>query len=188
MKTPTFPLRNCLVFAAVGVVCCGSALAAPSAPSVGVTLLGTQPETLSTPQAAAADKAATHAAVSADKKTLTFRQKTVRLVVRSGPSNDMLSYRIAGLRNPTLVVPAGATLQALFLNTDDDMTHNLRFGAQHAASAPSVGTPGLAHKTKATFHAADVTLRVPPKSGTYYYFCTVPGHAQGGMWGMIRVR
>ena len=86
----------------------------------------------------------------------------------------MLSYRIAGLRNPTLVVPAGATLKALFLNTDDDMTHNLRFGAQHTASAPSVGTPGLAHKTQAAFHAADATLRVPPKPGTYYYFLHRP--------------
>lgn len=188
MKTPTFRSRKCLIIAYTGVVCCGSALAAPSAPSVGVTLVRNQPETFTIPQAAAADKAATHAAVSADKKTLTFRQKMVHLVVRSGPSNDMLSYRIAGLRNPTLVVPAGATLQALFLNTDDDMTHNLRFGAQHAAPAPSVGTPGLAHKTQAAFHAADVTLRVPPKPGTYYYFCTVPGHAQGGMWGTLRVR
>ena len=153
-----------------------------------MTLTGAKSKMLSLPQAAAADMAATRGDISADKKTLTFRRKTVRLVVRSGPANDMLSYRIAGLRNPTLVVPAGAMLKTLFINTDDDMTHNLRFGTQHAISAPSVGTPGLAHKTAATFHAVDVTLRVPPKSGTYFYFCTVPGHVQGGMWGAIRVR
>ena len=89
--------------------------------------------------------------MTADKKTLTFRQKTVRLVVHSGPANDMLSYRIAGLRNPTIVVPTGAMIKALYINTDDDMTHNLRFGMQHVASAPSVGTPGLAHKTATAF-------------------------------------
>ncbi len=177
-----------MLIALAGMACFGSALAAQAAPGGGMTLIGAKPRTLSLPQAAAADKAATRGDISADKKTLTFRQKTVRLVVHSGPPSDMLSYRIAELRNPTLVVPAGATLKTLFINTDDDMTHNLRFGAQHAVSTPSVGTSGLAHKTDAAFHAADVTLRVPSKPGTYYYFCTIPGHAQGGMWGTLHVR
>jgi len=184
VKTSAFKTKLCLPLALIA--CSGPPLAAHAAP--GIISSGVKQEMLSAPQAAATDKTATSGSVSADRKTLSFRQKTVRLVVHSGPANDMLSYRIAGLRNPTLVVPAGATLKALFINTDDDMTHNLRFAMQHAVSAPSVGTPGLAHKTATAFHAADLTLRVPPRPGTYYYFCTVPGHAQGGMWGMLRVR
>jgi len=188
MRLTTLADKNYLFFALAGVIWFGPVLTAQAAPDAGISLVGAQSKTLTAPQAAAADKSATHGTVSSDKMTLAFRQKTVRLVVHSGPPSDMLSYRIDGLRNPTLVVPAGATLKTLFINTDDDMTHNLRFGAQHAASAPSVGTPGLIHKTEAAFHAADVTLRVPPRPGTYYYFCTVPGHAQGGMWGTLRVR
>lgn len=188
VRTKTLAEKNYLLFALAGIACFGSALTVQAAPGAGVTLDGVQPKTLSILQMAAADKTATHGVVSADRKTLMFRQKTVRLVVHSGPANDMLSYRIVGLRNPTLVVPARATLKTLFINTDDDMTHNLRFGAQRGASAPSVGTLGLAHKTGTAFHAADMTLRAPPKPGAYYYFCTVPGHAQGGMRGTLRVR
>ena len=161
---------------------------AQAAPSAGVTLMGAQAKTLSVAQAAALDKTATPGMVSADKKTLTFRQKTVRIVAHSGPASDMLSYRIDGLKNPTLVVPAGATVRALFINTDDDMTHNLRFGLQHTGPGPSVGTPNLPHKTATAFHAADMTLRVPARPGTYYYYCTIPGHAPGGMFGTLIVR
>ncbi len=159
---------------------------AQAAPTTGITVTSTRAKTLSA--SAAAHQPATHGMVSSNKKMLTFSQKTVRLVARSGPANDMLSYRIDGLRNPTLVVPAGGTVKVLYINTDDDMTHNLRFGLQHSGSAPSIGTPNLAHKTETAFHSADVTLKMPSKPGTYYYFCTVPGHAAGGMWGAIKVR
>ena len=165
----------------------GAALSAYAAPASTMTLHGTQAKTLSAARMAAADRTATHGTVSKDKKTVTFHTKQVRLVVYSGPANDMLSYRIDGLRNPTLIVPAGATIKALYINTDDDMTHNLRFGASHTASAPSVGSPNLAHKTETAYHAADVTVQAPSKPGTLYYLCTIPGHAQGGMYGKIIV-
>lgn len=170
-----------------GFAVLGGGLPIQAAPGAGVTLAGAQTKTLSVAQAAALDKTATPGAVSADKKTLTFHQKTVRIVVHSGPAKDMLSYRIEGLKNPTLVVPTNATVKVLFINTDDDMTHNLRFGVQHTGPGPSVGTPNLPHKTATAFHAADVTLRVPAKPGTYYYFCTIPGHAPGGMFGTLIV-
>ena len=178
MNTTTFVKNRLPLFALVGVTCLGPAL-------------GAQPKTLSAPQVAAADQTATRGAVSADRKTLTFRQKTVRLVARSGPASDMLSYRIAGLRNPTLIVSAGATLKTLFINTDDDMTHNLRFtvqGPSFKGAVKSVGTANLPHKSGTTYHAEDVILRVPAHAGTYTYFCTVPGHAPGGMYGTLIVR
>ncbi len=181
-----FKTNQMLLLSGLGLI--GLGMTAQAAPTTGITVTGTQPKTLSVAAAAAADKTATHGMVSPDKKTLTFHGKTVRIVAHSGPANDMLSYRIDGLRNPTLVVPVGATIKALFINTDDDMVHNMRFGLQHSGPAPSVGTPNLPHKTETAFHAADVTLRVPAKPGTYYYFCTIPGHAPGGMWGKVSVR
>ena len=54
--------------------------------------------------------------VHSASKTLTT-QKTIRLVAETGPENDMLSYRIDGLRNPILAVPKGAAVMVLFVTT-----------------------------------------------------------------------
>ena len=56
-----------------------------------------------------------------DKTTLTFTENDIRLVVLTGPEEDMLSFRIQGVRNPMLVVPSGATLCVLFVNINGDM-------------------------------------------------------------------
>lgn len=173
-----------------------SALAAQAAPPSGMALLSAAPKTVTAAAVSAADKTITPGAVSADKKTLTFHQKAIRLVAVTGPDSDMLSYRIDGLRNPTLVIPKGATLKMLFVNTDDDMFHNIRFGAWRASwpadAAPlmktSVGTPPLPHGADAARHAEALTLRAPTTPGKYAYFCTVRGHAPGGMYGTIIVR
>src|SRR2546430_10760345 len=53
-----------------------------------------------------------------NKTALTFTENEIRLVVITGPESDMLSYRIQGMRNPTLVIPSGATLKLLFINVD----------------------------------------------------------------------
>src|SRR4029079_9812961 len=61
-----------------------------------------------------------------DKTTITFTQNEIRLVVTTGPEDDMLSYRIQGVRNPTLVVPSGETLRVLFVHVDGCMKHDNR--------------------------------------------------------------
>ncbi len=141
-------------------------------------------------------KTQTAGAVSPDGKTLTFTQKIIRLVAETGPESDMLSYRIDSLRNPMLVVPKGAALTLLFVNTDDDMAHNIRFGTvlsaypnvMTASLKSSVGTPELDHKSKTALHGEELTLRMPDAPGVYGYWCTVRGHAQGGMVGKVVVR
>lgn len=148
------------------------------------------------PAALAAQKTETQGRVSSDKKALPFGQKTIRLTVQTGPENDMLSYQIAGLRNPTLVVPKGATLHVLFVNTDDDMFHDLRFGAARktfpnraeALIPATIGTSLLPHKSETVIHGEEMTVRIPSMPGVYAYFCTVRGHAQGGMVGKVIVK
>lgn len=168
--------------------------AATAQAGAGFQVVRVTPKTLTSAAVTAAGKTATAGKVAADKKTLTFTGKTARLVAATGPENDMLSYRINGLRNPTLVVPKGATLKILFVNTDGDMAHNLRFGAWRAVypnvvdTKNSVGTPPLPHGTNASRHAEELTLHVPATPGKYNYFCTVRGHAQGGMRGTLLVR
>jgi rusticyanin len=170
----------------------GPVLAAPDP----FTLVTATPKTLTSAAIAAAQRAETHGQVSSSKKTLAFHQKVVRLVAVTGPDNDMLSYRIDGLRNPTLIVPKRATLRVLFVNTDDDMAHNIRFGmieksypnVMNAYLKNSVGAPPLPHKTRTTFTGQELTLHAPATPGTYAYLCTVRGHAQGGMVGTVIVR
>lgn len=173
--------------------CVGHVSAAPGSP---FTLVSETPRTLMPSTLSAARTTQTPGLPSPGGKALAFGQKSVRLVMVTGPEDDMLSYRIGGLRNPTLVVPRGATLRILFVNTDDDMAHNIRFGATQkiypnvmtAYAASSIGTPELPHKSDTALHAEELTLRVPPVPGTYAYLCTVRGHAQGGMVGKVIVR
>ena len=131
---------------------------------------------------------------SKDRKSLQFKGADVNLVVYTGPDNDMLSFRIQGKRNPTLVVDPGATLHILFANTDDDMFHDMRFGSVKPPFdvTPSidgtVGTDQLAHKSDASVNAEQITVKVPSTPGTYTYFCSMKGHAKGGMYGFVVIK
>ena len=105
----------------------------------------------------------------------------------------MLSYRIQGVRNPNLVVPAGATLRILFVNVDVDMRHDLRFGhvADEFTVAPeipdTVGTTKLGARGEGhTLQAEEIVIKAS-STGAYKYFCSIRGHATGGMWGNIFV-
>jgi len=125
--------------------------------------------------------------------TLTFTETEIRLVIVTGPEDDMLSYRIQGIRNPTLVVPVDATLRILFVNVDTDMRHDVRFG--HVETdfpiAPEIkltaGSGKLAAKSEDETLNAEEMVITTDEDGIYRYFCSVRGHAKGGMWGNIAV-
>ena len=128
-----------------------------------------------------------------DGTTLTFKEAEIRLVVTSGPEDDMLSFRIQGARNPTLVVPSGATLKILFVNTDGDMKHDLLVGDLKAPfeltpdAKNSVGTSRLDPQAEdETLAGEEVTIKAIA-NGRFTYFCSVRGHAKGGMWGNLVV-
>lgn len=132
--------------------------------------------------------------ISKDKKSLEFAGPDINLVVHTGPEEDMLSFRVQGLRNPNLIVHPGATLHITFVNTDEDMFHDMRFGAMRSSfeKTPDVtGTVGsvqLAHSSEDVMNADVMTIKAPSKPGKYAYFCSVKGHALGGMRGTILVR
>ncbi len=132
--------------------------------------------------------------VSVDEKSLTFTGKAIRLVVTTGPEKDMLSYRIQGLRNPTLVLPKHATLRILFVNTDEDMKHNFRFAddQQPFPAKPtlknSAGSHDLLPGKEAFHHAEELVIAGPEVAGKFSYACTIAGHAAGGMYGLVVVR
>jgi len=126
-------------------------------------------------------------------KNLTFSETEVRLLIVTGPEDDMLSYQVRGMRNPNLIIPAGATLRILFVNVDSDMRHDIRFGhvMGEFTIAPDVaetaGTDRLAAKSEdGVLQAEEIVMRAG-ENGAYKYFCSVRGHAKGGMWGNILV-
>ncbi|MBX3281546.1 MAG: hypothetical protein KF756_03625 [Acidobacteria bacterium] len=125
--------------------------------------------------------------------TLTFTKKELRLVVATGPEDDMLSYRIQGMRNPTLIVPEGARLKILFVNKDGDMRHDLRIGhvmGEFTADPTLAMTAGSIKLEPAgtvrTWNAQELVIQAN-EAGSFKYFCSVSGHAKGGMWGDIKV-
>jgi hypothetical protein len=160
------------------------------------TLVSASPKTLTSAMIAVAEKSDTRGQIFANKKALAFYQKVIRLVAVTGPDNDMLSSRIDGLRNPTLIVPRRAVLHVLFVNEDDDMFHNIRFG-KALKSYPntmsfymrqSTGAQPLPHKANGKLHGEMMILRAPSTPGQYAYLCTVRGHAHGGMAGTLITR
>ena len=128
-----------------------------------------------------------------ENSNLSFTEKEIRLVVTTGPENDMLSYRIQGVRNPNLIIPTGATLKILFVNVDYDMRHDVRFGhvagdfAVMAETAETAGSEKLTARNEDGFLQAEEIILKAKEDGAYKYFCSVRGHAKGGMWGNIFV-
>ncbi|HEV7699260.1 MAG TPA: sulfocyanin-like copper-binding protein, partial [Pyrinomonadaceae bacterium] len=171
----------------IGLSCAMSTLAHQA-----FTLVSSQKRTVTEADVLAVEKERT-AAVK-DGSTLTFTQGEIRLLIVSGPEDDMLSYRVLGVRNPTIIVPAGATLRILFVNRDGDMRHDVRFG--HVMDefpiapdlAETVGTDRLgAHDDeRSPMQAQEIVIKAG-EDGSYKYFCSVRGHAKGGMWGNILV-
>lgn len=141
---------------------------------------------------ATAEKTRTNGEIDQANNTITFNQSKIQLVVRTGPEDDMLSYRIQGLRNPTIIVPENATVKVLFVNVDDDMPHDFRVGRDNPPFSPRPDTSNTegSDKLKPTandkFHAQRMSFQMQGKSNLYY-FCSVGSHAQKGMWGEIRV-
>ncbi len=128
-----------------------------------------------------------------ENQNLTFTEKEIRLVISTGPEDDMLSYRIQGLRNPNLVIPAGAILRILFVNSDVDMRHDVRFGHVEGewAIAPDISATAGSEKLEKkpedeVFQAEEIVIEAK-ENGAFKYFCSVRGHAKGGMWSNIFV-
>ena len=153
---------------------------------------GVTAKQLTAAQLDAAEKTRTEGVVDKDKNTLTFSQNDIQLVVRTGPDDDMLSYRIQGLRNPTIVVPVMTVVKVLFVNADEDMKHDFRFGAvnppfkSHPDTSKTAGSDQLLPVAQEIYNAQKFSYHVHSKS-TFHYFCSVGSHAQNGMWGTVVV-
>ncbi len=176
------------------MVCAALTLSAAMAQTTAFGVKAGKPTLMTVKTIAAAEKRASGATIGADKKSIVVSGKSARFVVRTGPKSDMMSYRIIGLRNPTITVPSGAKLTILFVNVDDDMLHDLRLTASQPPFDSKIGKTGTSGSSALppmkgkSFSGQALTITAPSKSGAYSYVCTTPGHAAAGMFGKLIVK
>ena len=82
---------------------------------------------------------------------------------------------IDGAINPTLKVPLNAVVQITLINGD---------GAEHDITLPAFGA--LSDHVLVRNSSTIIVFRAD-KSGSFNYFCTLPGHRQAGMYGKLIV-
>lgn len=131
---------------------------------------------------------------------LIYINESTTLPVMMGPMNasSMYSFEILGLINPELVIQMGVKVHFTAVNIDDDSSHNFVL----ATSGPPYGyamggnmmrgggymtmMPYLSPESSGHYSYMNFTYTFS-HSGTFWYLCTYPGHAQLGMYGKIMV-
>ena len=173
-----------------GVEAMGNAMGSALAGRVGRPIGPTQAQALgaATPAGATVDRAANR---------ITFTTGDVQLtMLASPPDGKDLSFRIAGLVNPTIVVPRGARVTIQLINADPDMSHNVAVVDARPPSSTMPMMTGVAFAGAVSAPLGDPTSAGMPSetisftastSGTFTYLCQVPGHAAGGMYGTFAV-
>lgn len=175
-------------FFAAAIVCL-LALAASGQPGPGFKLITQhnvvfQGQNFPSPTSPQVDKA---------QNTLTFSGSEIHILALAGPEGAMLSYKIAGLTNPTLRVLVGSRIQLTVVNIDDDMSHDLviwhprgSFPVQPEIPPQALRTHSLTQR-HGQASQAEVLVIQALRPGSYEYFCSTRGHAKGGMHGLIDV-
>ncbi|MBV8529031.1 MAG: hypothetical protein JOZ75_12005 [Candidatus Dormibacteraeota bacterium] len=137
------------------------------------------------------------ATVDTAANRITFNGPDVRFTVVASPSSADDRFEVAGLVNPTIAVPAGASVSIELINSDTGSAHGLVVApadAQPSAMPMMTDRPAftgstvwfIGDATSAGMHEATATFTAST-AGTYQYLCPVPGHAQHGMYGTLVV-
>jgi rusticyanin len=138
------------------------------------------------------------ASVDRAANQITFAGTSIDFAVVASPAvGPDETFRIAGLINPTIVVPKGANVSIQLVNADTDTAHGLVVTTSGARSSwmPMMANPPafpgaalwfLGNPTSASMHTGTLSFTVGA-AGTYQYLCPVPGHAQKGMVGTLVV-
>jgi rusticyanin len=138
------------------------------------------------------------ASVDRAANRITFAGTSIDFAVVASPAGvPDETFRIAGLINPTIVVPPGAHVSLQLVNADPDTAHGLvvtTSGARSSWMPMMVNPPAfpgaalwfLGNPTSAGMHTGTLRFTVGA-GGTYQYLCPVPGHAQKGMVGTLVV-
>ena len=164
----------------------------------GTRLAGAAPQTVPVSQvAAASDSVPAGASIDRGANTIAFTGSTVSFtVVAIAPDAPDMTFRIAGLNNPAIVVPDAAKVTVRFINNDTDEAHGwLVRAAQSEFTFGQPSTPAIAGASAAVVgdpvsagDGAETITFAAGLAGRYDYICPMPGHAQMGMHGTFTVR
>ena len=139
------------------------------------------------------------AIINRKTNTVTYKGQNVTLVALASPhGKPNMTWEIDGLVNPTVVVSSKAQVRVTLVNTDWGYMHGFEvttspppypFMSMMAINTDFFLMPLPPRTTKslpsAQYDATSGLLNL--RAGTYYYLCPVPGHAQQGMHGTLRV-
>jgi rusticyanin len=174
-----------------------SSLAQSIGRQAGTALAGRAPQTVSLARTRAlAEQVPPGARVDKASDTITFSGPSVSFtVVAVPPGGPDMTFRVAGLTDPALIIPAGAQVTVQFINGDSDEAHAwivvneqppFSFG-QPKAPAISGAFSGLIGDPTASGQGASTITFQAGRPGAYQYICPMPGHAQMGMHGAFIV-
>lgn len=179
----------------------GSAAGINMGSMMGRALANASGPHVSTAQAAAdATTVPAGASVDATHNRLTFTGNSVTLTLVAGTDekNDY-AFKVAGLTNPQIIVPASTRVTLRLINADADTAHGVLVTTTDAANTSwmpmmtsTVAFPGSAiwalGEADSSGAPTATTSFTAATAGTYTYLCTVPGHTQQGMHGTLTVR
>jgi rusticyanin len=130
--------------------------------------------------------------------SITLTAGSAHLVAVASPAGGPdETFRIAGMVNPTIIVPAATRVSIEVINADPDTAHGLVItGSRDQSSWMPMMTSRtafagsalwfLGNPTTSGMHAGTLTFTAAIP-GRYRYLCPVPGHAQKGMTGIFIV-
>jgi rusticyanin len=138
------------------------------------------------------------ATVNRTNNRIIFSISMVHFAVIASPAGGPdEKFRIAGLVNPTVVVPVSARTTIELVNADPDTAHGLVVtdNANATSAMPMMtATPAfggaalwfLGNPTTTGMHVGTITFTAST-AGTYQYLCPLPGHTAKGMHGILDV-
>jgi rusticyanin len=175
-----------------------SSLAQFIAQKAGTGLAGRAPQNVPLSQVGAlSEQVPAGASVDARTDAITFDAAAVSFtVVAIAPGKPDMTFTIAGLTDPAIIVPAGAKVTVRFINNDTDEAHGwlitgrkppFEFG-QPSTPALAGAFAGVIGDPTAAGDGANTITFTASGPGSYRYVCPMPGHAQMGMYGSFIVR
>jgi rusticyanin len=168
------------------------------AQKAGTGLAGKAPQNVPLNQVKAlSEQEPAGASIDTQADTITFHTTTASFtVVAIAPGKPDMTFTIAGLANPAIIVPRGAQVTVRFINNDTDEAHGwlitgseppFGFG-QPAAPAIAGAYAGVIGDPTAVGDGTNTITFTASDTGSYQYICPMPGHAQMGMYGSFTVR
>ena len=164
-----------LVLSVGSLAACGGSSTTKSAKSTkSTTATSSSASTTTSSTTSATTSSSTSAATNTGAQYAKYYKPNGSATITPGKPLTIQVGNTLTFKPNTLTVAKGAKVVLDFVNSGS-LQHNFSLDAVHVSvTIPANG------KATASFTA-------PSKPGTYYFYCNVPGHAQGGMVGKLIV-